>query len=216
LKQLLQNKVLNNWNLYWLISIPISIACALAMIRGDLSTGAGLLPLIEFSVYCAVPLIYLAFAASSLHGLFPSLFSRWLLRNRSIIGLCFATAMAWQLLSILWLVLVHTQFYLEEQYVLSDAIEGTVGYLLLLAMVLTSFKFGRRRLTPRQWKLLHKIGIYYIWAYIWSTYWWQVFSYPDPLPIDIIYYWAGFLAWGLRLGAWMKKNWQQPAVGHTV
>ena len=123
------------------------------MIRGDLSTGAGLLPLIEFSVYCAVPLIYLAFAASSLHGLFPSLFSRWLLRNRRIIGLCFATAMAWQLLSILWLVLVHTQFYLEEQYVLSDAIEGTVGYLLLLAMVLTSFKFGRRRLDRKSTRL---------------------------------------------------------------
>ena len=212
LDELLKSKFLNSWNLYWLISVPISLACVIKMTQGELSSGEDLLPLIKFSVNCAVPLLYLAFAASSLNVLVPSLGSRWLLRNRKIIGLCFATAMAWQLLFILWLVLIHTQFYLEQQYFLLDAIEGTVGYLCVFALVLTSFKFGRSRLSPKQWKFLHKGAIYYVWAYAWSTYWWQVFSYPDPTTMDYVYYWSGFLAWGLRLCAWTKIRWQQTTV----
>lgn len=60
--------------------------------------------MIQLSVRLSVPWLFIAFVASSLHVVFPSTFSRWLLRNRKIIGLCFAAAMAWQLLFILWLV----------------------------------------------------------------------------------------------------------------
>ena len=90
---------------------------------------------------------------------------------------------------------------------LSDAVEGVVGYTLLIAMTLTSFKFGRSLLTPGQWKLLHKSGIYWIWYYAWSVYWFNLFYYESPaLFIDYIYYWGGLLAWGLRLAAWTKKR----------
>jgi len=81
-----------------------------------------------------------------------------------MVGLCFAAAMGWQLLFILWLVGIHTQHYVDQVYLLSDAIEGVTGYVFLLAMVLTSFKFGRSRLNNKQWKLLHRSGIYYIWG----------------------------------------------------
>ena len=49
--------------------------------------------------------------------------------------------MAWQLLFILWLVGIHTEYYVNDVYVLSDVVEGVVGYTFLIAMVLTSFKF---------------------------------------------------------------------------
>lgn len=209
---LLSNKAVNGWNLFWLITTPISIAIVIAMTRVDLSSAENISSLIQFAVRCAVPLLYLAFAAASLHAVFPSLFSRWLLRNRKFIGLCFASAMAWQLLFILWLTGVHTQYYVEDVYVLSDAIEGVGGYLSLTAMVLTSFKFGRRHLSAKQWKFLHTFAIYYVWAYVWSVYWYALFYYDDPLPIDYIYYVAGLLAWALRLAAWSKKHWQQSAV----
>ncbi len=209
---LLQNKAVNGWKLFWLITTPLSVAVVIAMTRVDLSSAENISSLIQFSVRCAVPLLYLAFAASSLQSVFPSLFSRWLLRNRKVIGLCFAAAMAWQLLFILWLTGVHTQYYVEDVYVLSDAIEGVGGYLLLTAMVLTSFKFGRKHLSAKQWKLLHKFGIYYLWAYAWSVYWYELFYYDYLEPIDTIYYVAGLLAWGLRLTAWSKKRWQASTV----
>ena len=203
---------LNGWNLFWVITIPISLVVVLTMASADLSSGEAVSSLIQLTVRFSVPWLYLAFAASSLHAIFPSVYSRWLLRNRKIIGLCFALVMAWQLFFILWVVGIYTQYYMQEVYVLSDAIEGTVGYLFLIAMVLTSFKFGRSRLNPKQWKFLHKSGIYYLWAYAWSVYWFNIFYYQSPNSIDYLYYWAGFLVWGLRLSAWSKKRWQQTGV----
>ena len=207
----LDQKFINGWNLFWLITVPVSAAIAIAMSRVDLSQAENVSFMIQFSVRRSVPLLYVAFASSALHVVFPSPFSRWLLRNRNMVGLSFAAAMGWQLLFILWLVGGHTQHYVAEVYLLSDAIEGVMGYAFLIAMVLTSFKFGRSRLTSQQWKLLYRSAIYYIWAYAWSVYWFELFYYDNPAPIDYVYYWGGFLAWGLRMCAWSKKQIRQSA-----
>ena len=204
--ELLKHKAINTWNLFWLITGPISIAMVIAMMGVDLASAEGISSMIQLSVRCAVPWLYLAFAASSIQVLFPGPFGRWILRNRKYLGLCFTAAMAWQLLFILWLVTVHTDYYVEEVYVMRDAIEGVVGYAFLIAMTLTSFRFGRKYLKPRQWRLLHLSGIYFLWAYAFSVYWWELFYYPDPVVIDYVYYWGGFLAWGLRSAAWYKKR----------
>ena len=213
LNELLKIKLINGWNLFWLITVPISSVMVLSMIRVDLSSAEAVSSMIQLSVRCAVPWLFLAFAASSLQVVFPGSFSRWLLRNRSKIGLCFAAAMAWQLSFILWLVGIHTEYYVNDVYVLSDVVEGVVGYTLLIAMVLTSFKFGRSRLTAKQWKLLHTSGIYWLWAYAWSVYWFNLFYYQDPaVLIDYLYYSGGLLALGLRMCAWSKKRWRQATV----
>ena len=213
LNELLKIKLINGWNLFWLITVHLSLVMVLTMIRVDLSSAEAVSSMIQLSVRCAVPWLYLAFAASSLQLVFPGSFSRWLLRNRSKIGLCFAAAMGWQLFFILWLVGIHTEYYVNDVYVLSDVVEGVVGYTFLIAMVLTSFKFGRSRLTAKQWKLLHTSGIYWLWAYAWSVYWFNLFYYQDPaVLIDYVYYWGGFLALGLRMGAWSKKRWRPSTV----
>ena len=207
LDEILKNKLINGWKLFWLISAPVSLLIIQAAMRVDLSTAEAVSSMIQLTVRCAVPWVFVAFAASSMQVMFPGSFSRWLLRNRSMFGLCFAAAMGWQLLFILWLVGVHTEYYVDEVYVLSDVVEGVVGYAFLIAMTLTSFRFGRQLLTQKQWKLLHKSGIYWIWMYAWSVYWFNLFYYEGPsLPIDYIYYWGGFLAMGLRICAWGKKR----------
>ncbi|MCZ6560680.1 MAG: hypothetical protein O6931_07300 [Gammaproteobacteria bacterium] len=207
LNELLKSKAINGWNLFWLITTPISLAMIVKMTRVDLSSAEGVSSMIQLAVRCAVPPLFFAFAASSLPVVFPGSISRWIARNRSYIGLCFAAAMGWQLTFILWLVGIHTDYYVNQVYVLSDVVEGVVGYTLLIGMVLTSFKFGRSRLTPKQWKLLHKTGIYWLWIYAWSVYWFNLFYYESaPLLIDYVYYLGGFLAWGLRLSAWTKKR----------
>jgi len=204
---MLKNKALNGWNLFWLISAPISLAIIVRMTQVDLSSAAGVSSMIQLAVRCAVPWLFLAFAASSLQVVLPGSFSRWLLRNRKFIGLCFAMAMGWQLTFILWLVGVHTDYYVNDVYVLSDVVEGTVGYSLLIAMVFTSFKFGRGLLSPKQWRLLHTGGIYWLWFYAWSVYWFNLFYYESPaVLLDYFYYWGGLLAWGLRVWAWAKKK----------
>ena len=217
LDEFLKNKLINGWKLFWLVAAPISLVMVLAMTRLDLSRAETVSSMIQLSVRCAVPLGDLVFAISSLQVVFPGTFSRWLIRNRKYIGLCFATAMGWQGFFILWLVGIHTEYYVREVYVFSDVVEGVFGYAFLIAMVLTSFEFGRRHLTPRQWKLLHRSGIYWLWIYAWSVYWFNLFYYEGPaVPIDYIYYWAGFLAWGFRLLAWSKKRSRQTTVQDAV
>jgi hypothetical protein len=205
---MLKNKAINGWRLFWFITGPISIAIIIAMMRTGLSSGEAVSSMIRLSVRCAIPWLYLAFAASSIQILFPGVLGRWLLRNRRIFGLCFAAAMAWQLLFIVWLVSIHSDYYIEEVYVLRDVIEGVLGYFFLISMTLTSFNFGRKHLKPRHWKYLHKIGIYSLWIYAFSVYWWALSYYPEPVLIDHLYYWSGFLAWGLRAAAWRKKRLQ--------
>jgi len=216
LADLLQSKFINSWNLFWLITLPISTVMVFSMMGVELSSAPAVSSMIELSVRCAVPLLFVAFAASSVNVLFPGLFGRWILRNRKFIGLSFAAAMAWQLFFILWMITQYTEYYVGEVYALSDVIEGVGGYLLLIAMVLTSFKFGRKHLSAKQWKFLHKTGIYWLWIYAWIAYWWHIFYYNNPIALDYIYYWAGFLAWGLRMAAWTKKRWPQAAGTSTT
>ena len=89
---------------------------------------------------------------------------------------------------------------------LRDELEGSTGYIFLAMMVVTSFKFGRKHLNAKQWKLLHKSGLYFLWAYPFSVYWWNLSYYENPQPIDYVSYWGGFLAFALRIAAWGKKR----------
>ncbi len=206
LQVLLNKPYINQWKLFFLGSGLISLSTLLTAVQLDLSSAESISSMIKYTVRCAVPFLFLVFMASSLQVVWPSLFSRWLVRNRKFLGLCFASAMAWQALFILWLVNIHSHYYVEEVYNLSDTIEGVGGYLFLLAMVVTSFEFGRSRLTLKQWRNLHKAGIYYLWAYAWSVYWYELYYYGTLEIYDYVFYWFGFGAWGLRMLAWSKKE----------
>ena len=212
----LKHKTINKWGLFLLLSLPLSLVMVVEMLRTDLSAANGVTHMIAFSVRWAVPLIYLVVAASALHTLFPGPLSLWLLRNRKYIGLGFAVAMAWQGLFIFLISAFFRDYYFDEIFLLRDELEGSTGYIFLAAMVATSFDFGRRHLSARQWKLLHRSGVYFLWAYPFSVYWWDLFYYPDPQPIDYAFYWGGFLAFALRIAAWGKKREQSAATASSA
>jgi hypothetical protein len=132
--------------------------------------------------------------------------------------MCFAVAMAWQGLFIFIMSYFFRDYYFENVYLFRDELEGSIGYIFLPAMVVTSFNFGRQYLTSKQWKLLHKSGIYFLWAYAFSTYWWSLCNglscYKNPVLLDYIYYSVGFLAFALRIVAWGKRR--QQAVKRNV
>ena len=204
LKTALNHRALNGWRLFGLIVIPMSTAMVVAMMGADMSSGAGVSTMIQFSVRWAVPFIYLIVPAAAVHILFPGTFSTWWIRNRKYIGMCFAAAMAWQGTFIFIMSYFYRDHYYQNVYLLRDELEGSVGYIFLTAMVVTSFNFGRKYLTPSQWKLLHRTSVYYLFAYPFSVYWWNLSYYGDPVPLDYIYYWGGFLAFTLRIAAWGK------------
>lgn len=208
----LRSKRVNAWRLFALVTVPITAAVVYAMSTVDLSDPRGISAMIQFAVRLSVPWLFIAFAASSAMVLAPGPFNYWLLRNRRIFGLCFAYAMGWQLFFIVWLVVGHWDYYSNEVYSIYDIAEQLPGYLVLAAMTATSFDFGRRRLTPGQWQLLHKGGIYFLWGVVWSTYWFELYYYDDIQALDYAYYWAGFLAWTVRAAAWSKRRARQSTI----
>ncbi|MFT5710344.1 MAG: DMSO/TMAO reductase YedYZ heme-binding membrane subunit [Halioglobus sp.] len=209
LNAIFRSKAINGWPLFALISVPISILVIVEMMSLDMSTGPAISEMIGYSVRLAIPFIYIVVAASSLQILYPSVFSKWLLRNRKYVGLCFAVAMAWQGLYIFIISTFFREYYFENIYVLRDEIEGSVGYIFLACMILTSFQVTRKKITQKQWKLIQQGGIYILWAYPFSVYWWNLYYYEGPPMLhDYIYYWAGFIAFALRIAAWGKQRLQ--------
>lgn len=204
---LLQHRAINGRGLFWLLATAISVATINELMAHDLSHAPDVSHMISFSVRFAVPLIYLVVASSALPVLFPGRLPSWLLRNRKFIGLSFAVAMAWQGLFIFLMSRFQRDYYFAEIFYLRDELEGSTGYLFLAAMVATSFRSGRKFLSLRDWKFLHRSGMYFLWAYPFSVYWWNLSYYPDPQPIDYLFYWAGFLACASRIAAWTKRRW---------
>jgi len=184
----------------------MSLIMVIAMMGRDMTHPEDVSHMIGFSVRWAVPFIFLVAATSSLPKLFPGPVPGWLLRNRKYTGLCFAVAMGWQGLFIFMMTNIHRGYYFEEIFFLRDELEGSTGYLFLAAMVVTSFKFGRRPLTSKQWRLLHLSGLYFLFAYAFSVYWWNLYYFEDPTPIDYVFYGMGFVAFTLRIAAWGSKR----------
>jgi len=198
--------IVNGWPLFWLLSLPMTAFLVAEMLQHDLSSPQGVSEMIGYSVRWGVPFIFFVTAASAMPILFPSEFTRWWVRSRRYVGLVFAVAMAWQGAFIFIMSNLHTGYYYEEVYYLRDELEGSSGYIFLVAMVFTSFNFGRRMISATQWKVLHRCGVYFLWAYPFSVYWWNLYYHGNAETIDYVFYWAGLLAFAVRIAAWGKRR----------
>ncbi|NVJ68765.1 MAG: ferric reductase-like transmembrane domain-containing protein [Alphaproteobacteria bacterium] len=116
------------------------------------------------TAHFAFVLFFFAFTASSLARLAPGNGPRFLMRNRRYIGLNFA--------------LVHFTHgaLVLSNLMLTDATRtlpvlavGGTAYVFLAAMTLTSSGAAVRRLGAKRWKMLHKVGSYYIWGIFIAT-----------------------------------------------
>jgi DMSO/TMAO reductase YedYZ heme-binding membrane subunit len=119
--------------------------------------------------------------------------------------------MGWQLFFILWMWTGHWEYYTDEVYLLGDIVFQVPGYLVILAMTITSFHPVRRRMSPTLWRVLHKTGIYFLWFTVVSTYYYELTYYGDIQIIDYIYFTAGLLAYLMRVAAWGRLRVMQAA-----
>lgn len=105
----------------------------------------------------------LAFLASPLHQLRPSALSAWMKRRRSALGVVFGLSMSIHVAFILRLYELHRP---ERPPMVTEAdfYIGIPGLVLVAALTLTSFDLLRRRLSERAWQVLHRTGIWVVWA----------------------------------------------------
>lgn len=143
------------------------------------------------------------FASAALATLFPSDMTRWMRRNRRYTGLSFALAHFLHLIAIIGL---YTT--LDETPGLVTLIGGGLAYVFIAAMAATSNDWSVRKLGPKNWRRLHLVGLYYVWAIFMNSYVGRLTRETPPEPKWIFALTAalGFAALGLRVAAWMKKR----------
>jgi hypothetical protein len=138
-----------------------------------------------------------AFVASSLHKLWSTPLSAGLLKNRRYLGVSMAVSHSYHAIALfgLWFVTSGAAPHLDPL--------GTFGYVLLIAMTVTSFERPASWLGKRGWKILHTTGMHFFWLGF-------LFEYSFKLPKSMLIY-SPFvillvLAMVLRLAALRKPR----------
>lgn len=197
---------MDRWRLFAVI-VAINSAAVLAAIPiFDLSSLDGALAFIRHTVRCSIPVFILTFVASSLATLWPNKLTRWLLVNRRYVGLAFAAAFSWQLVAIAWLSNVEPGF-LTRTLGLKGLVGGSGPYVVLAALVLTSFRPVARIVSAANWRRLHKAGMYVFWFFLGRAYVLPSPSRPELLRYVVLATFA--LALLLRVAAWAYKRWRK-------
>lgn len=133
--------------------------------------------MVRFTARISLFIFVLIFSASSLHKLFRSEFTAALLKNRRQFGLSFAYSHTVHLFTIIFF------FKLSgNQAPMLTLIFGGLAYLLMYAMAFTSNDWSVRKLGAKNWKLLHKIGVFYLWFIFFITYLRRVLPSPADAP----------------------------------
>jgi methionine sulfoxide reductase heme-binding subunit len=146
-------------------SLVAWVAAALALLVAVLLVGegtgeAGLRAVVRWTARTGLAFFLAAYAASSLRRLWPRTSTAWLVRNRRWLGLSFATAQAVHLAAI-GLLARHLGPSFEIEPV--SFAGGTLGYVFTAALAATSSDRAVAWLGPARWRLLHRVGIHWLW-----------------------------------------------------
>jgi DMSO/TMAO reductase YedYZ heme-binding membrane subunit len=136
------------------------LAMSAAVIGNAGSGEPGLRMLVRASARSSLLLFGAAYAASSLRRLWKTPFSGWLLRQRRYLGLSFAASHALHLAAIFGLALVLGDAFTVD---VPTLVGGGGAYVMIALMAATSSDRAFGRLGARRWRLLHRIGMHWIW-----------------------------------------------------
>ena len=111
---------------------------------------------IRFTARYSCILFLLAFTASSLRRLKPTPLNNWLLTNRRYLGLSMAVSHGFHAIAIVGVAILTTDM-------MQNNLDAYLGYLFIILMTITSFKRPAAILGRRKWRILHTLGMYYLW-----------------------------------------------------
>jgi sulfoxide reductase heme-binding subunit YedZ len=145
---------------------------------------AGIRAVVRRSAQTSLVLFCSAFTASSLAQLRPGPITRWMLRNRRYLGVSFAASHTYHLLALVALARVSPAFV--ESLNAVTLVGGGMAYVFIAAMVATSFDRSAAWLGPRRWKVLHTVGMYYIWIIFLQSYLPRAVVSPAYIPAAML------------------------------
>ncbi len=118
------------------------------------------LVLLRATARAAFLVLLVVFIARPLRQLLRTPFTLALLKNRARLGLAFAGIHTGHLM-----LLIHSARTTPDfQLSVAGNVLGAFVYLLMFAMVVTTFRAPARAIGPRAWRVLHKTGLYVLTA----------------------------------------------------
>lgn len=142
------------------VPLTFIVAAIVLAIAGTGSEGTRLA--LRVTARMAFVLFLAAFTARPLLQLAPGRATRWLMQQRSLIGVCFGLTMSIHAALIIRLfLLARPEWPAAVQS--TDITIGIPGLAFVLAMVITSHPQVRRSLHGGLWRLLHTAGAWLVW-----------------------------------------------------
>ncbi len=152
------------WKLVGLTALVVIAVIELELLMGGRGED-GWLGAVRATAAISVGLFLVTYLASTLRRLHRGAATLWLLCNRRYLGVSFAVSHFAHFGAI-----VALSIAMDMSPPLHLAVLGGLGYLLLIAMVLTSFDRSAAWLGGPRWNLLHRVGLHYVWGIFAFTY----------------------------------------------
>lgn len=196
------------WRLVGVLSFLLA-AMTLGFIASPGWDAEGIRLAIRATARTSLVLFVMAFTASALVELIPSEATRWQRRNRRYLGVSFAVSHFIHLAVIIALAVVDRSLFWKLTNIGTIVLAGS-AYFFIAAMAATSFDRTAAWLGPRNWRLLHLVGGWYIWISF-------AVAIGKRVPLDRFYWPLAALVLAaaiVRLIAMFRRNRRQ--VGHSL
>jgi methionine sulfoxide reductase heme-binding subunit len=151
---------MTRWNLFVVLAILVSLTMAAAY-----SLAPDQVQALQYAVRATARTSFLlflpVFVASSLMKLFPSTSTRVLVRERRYIGLSFAYSQFLHAVALaVYIVTAPAAFWVGRTA--ATNVPGSIGYVMIVLLTVTSFTIPARLIGPQNWKRLHRTGVWFI------------------------------------------------------
>ena len=103
------------------------------------------------------------FISAPLQKIWSSKVSQWLLANRRDLGISFGITFLTSHIGLIGLLFVLDSNRIWDRIKITDITGGSLGLILIFAMLLTSFKQFSNKVAAKTWQRLHLFGIFYVW-----------------------------------------------------
>lgn len=146
-----------NWATF-LGATAVTAAAAGAYLATAGATDDNIRLTLRLSAHAAFVLLLVVFVARPLRQLLRSPMTLALLKNRRLMGIAFAGIHT----AHLGLIFFRARQIADFDLNIAESVGGVAIYLLIYLMFLTSFDATARALGPRNWRILHKVGLYVV------------------------------------------------------
>lgn len=190
---------MKGWPLLGTMAAGLLLMAAVVLILGP--DAHDFRPLIRATARSSLVLFLLAFTASAFARRWPGEFTHWQLANRRQIGLGFAVSHTIHAAAIAGFAWADPSAF-QAATSPGNFVSGGLAYLFIVLMAATSFDGAVRWLGARPWRLLHLVGLYFLWASFLITFGKRIpMSGGYVLPVAIL-----LMALALRLWPQVRRQ----------